>query len=295
MFQKLTAIEPLKLLAETEEKLAAMGEEYISYKDSPKNEEETIERIGSSDGILLNVNTTLSEYVLRHCPNLKYIGLCCTLYEDESCSVHLKTARELGITVTGVSDYGDNGVPEFAVYSLIGFLHGFHGDMWLDMPMELTDIHTAVLGLGTTGTLVAKALKHFGADVSYFSRHEKEYAKEYGFHYESLETIQEDCPIICTCLNKNVMLLDDAFLEKWTGNKILINISLSPSFSLNGIRKWLDDGNHLFCDSYMALGDKELLNHPNVTCMGGFSGISRQSIKRLGDGVIANMEGYFNA
>ena len=293
MFKTLTAVEPLNLLEETEKKLKNYCENYIAFKDFPKSEAEIIERIKDSDGILLNVNTTLSENVLRSCKKLKYIGLCCTLYEDESCSVHLPTARELGITVTGVSDYGDNGVPEFVIYALTNFLHGFSGDMWLDMPMELSNLNAGVLGLGTTGTMVAEALKHFGANVSYYARHKKAFADDMGFKYRTLDEITESCPIICTCLNKNVLLLNDDILKKWCGNKILINTSLSPSFSLNTIRKWLDDGNHLFCDSLMALGDKELLNHPNVKCMGKFAGSSRQSVKRLGDGVINNIENYF--
>ena len=295
MFEKLTAAEPLNLLSETEAQLSHMGKEYVSFDSIPKNDDEIIARINSSDAVLLNVNTGLSEYVLRNCKNLKYIGLCCTLYEDESCSVHLPTARELGIKVTGVSDYGDNGVPEFIIYALTGFLHGFTGKMWLDSPSELTDVKVGVLGMGTTGTLAAKALKHFGADVTYFARHKKPHAEEIGIEYESLDDMLNSRSVICSCLNKNVVLLDDEALKKWSGNKILVNTSLSPSFSADGIRRWLDEGNHLFCDSYMSLGDKSLLDHPNVSCMGTFSGGSHQAIKRLGDGVIKNIESHFKS
>ena len=293
MFKKLTAIEALNLLPEAEEKLSKMAETYITFKDSPKDDPEIIERINNSDGILLNVNTTISEKVLRSCNDLKYIGLCCTLYEDESCSVCLPVARELGIKVTGVSDYGDNGVPEFVIYALTGFLHGFNGKLWQDMPMEFTDLKVGILGLGTTGTLVAKALKHFGANVSYFSRHQKEYAEALQIKYELLEDMIQNTDVICCCLNKNVVLLTDDILKRWTGNKIIVNTSLSPSFSKEGIKRWLDEGNYLFCDSYMALGDESLLKHPNVMCAGKFSGGSCQAIKRLGDGVIKNIESYF--
>ncbi len=292
MFETLTALEPLNLFDESIEAIKAYCENYVSFNDSPKDDEEILKRIKDSDGILLNVHTTLSENVLRNCPKLKYIGLCCTLYEDESCSVHLPTAREMGITVTGVSDYGDNGVPEFVIYALVDFLHGFSKDMWLDMPIELCRLNVGILGLGTTGTMVAKALSHFGANVSYHARHEKPFAKEYGFEYKSLEEITESCPIICSCLNKNTVLLDDGILEKWSGNKILINTSLSPSFSSDKIKNWLDRGNHLFCDSFMALGNEELLQHKNVRCMNKFSGSSIQAIKRLGEGVVKNIENY---
>ena len=93
MFKKLTAIEALNLLPEAEERLSKVAEEYITFENSPKDDPEIIERINNSDGILLNVNTTISEKVLTSCNDLKYIGLCCTLYEDESCSVRSEERR----------------------------------------------------------------------------------------------------------------------------------------------------------------------------------------------------------
>ena len=42
--------------------------------------------------------TSASADVLKACPNLKYIGLCATGYNN----IDLKTCRELGITVSNV-------------------------------------------------------------------------------------------------------------------------------------------------------------------------------------------------
>ena len=37
----------------------------------------------------------------------------------------MQAAKELGITVTGVREYGDNGVVEFVLYEIIGLFHGY--------------------------------------------------------------------------------------------------------------------------------------------------------------------------
>jgi 2-oxoglutarate ferredoxin oxidoreductase subunit gamma len=51
--------------------------------------------------------------VLDACPNIRYIGMCCTLYNPESSNVDVIEARKRGITVLGVKDYGDEGVVEY--------------------------------------------------------------------------------------------------------------------------------------------------------------------------------------
>lgn len=58
------------------------------------------------------------------CPNLRYIGMCCSLYEEKSANVDIAAAREKGIVVTGVKDYGDEGVVEYVISELVRYLHG---------------------------------------------------------------------------------------------------------------------------------------------------------------------------
>ena len=57
----------------------------------------------------------IGEAVLKECKNLKYIGMCCSLYSEESANVDIACARERGIRVLGIRDYGDRGVVEFVL------------------------------------------------------------------------------------------------------------------------------------------------------------------------------------
>ena len=125
MFKKLVGIEPLELIPSANKKLESFAETLILHEDMPANSAEIIARIGNADGVLLSYTTTLGREVLEQCPNIKYIGMCCSLYSPESANVDILYANSRGITVNGVRDYGDEGVVEYVISELVRCLHGF--------------------------------------------------------------------------------------------------------------------------------------------------------------------------
>lgn len=290
MFQKLVVIEPLHLLAETEKSFEKYANQVVRYNTVPDSDQEIIFRLDSADAVLINVTTSITRRVIEACPSLRYIGMCCTLYEDKSCSVDLQAAKEKRIKVTGVSGYGDCGVPEFVVSELISLLHGFHGDQWSSEPLELTDFPIGIIGAGITGSLVARYLHFLGATVVYHSRTAKPTLEDIGIQKVPLKTLLQTSYAVCTCLNKFTTLLGDEEFHLLGEHKILFNTGLSPSYQIPAIKRWLSSGcNYLFCDSLMALGDKSLLNFPGVVCPGRFAGMSHQSVVRLSKKVEANL------
>ncbi len=297
MFNKLVAIEPVSLIKEAEKSLYKYANEVIFYNDIPENDEEIIRRIGDADGVLVSYTTAINKNVIESCNNIKYIGMCCSLYSEESASVDIATAREKGITVLGIRDYGDEGILEYVVSELIRLLHGFGGDPWKDIPMELTDLKVGVIGLGTSGKLVANGLNYFGSDLYYFSRTRKLESEAQGIKYLPLNELLETVDVVCTCLNKNVILLGDEEFKSLGNNKILFNTGLSPSYEVEALKKWLDNGdNRYFCDTEMALGDRDgsLISHKNVHCMKQSVGRTKQAFDRLSKKVIENIETFLN-
>ena len=145
MLKKLVAVERLNLTPNANEEFAKRAEEYIFYDDIPSSEEEVIQRAKDADGILVNITTQITANIIQHCPNLRYIGMCCSLYDENSASVDIRCARERGITVLGVRDYGDIGVGEYVISQLTDLLHGFHGKRWGDRPLELTGIPDGII------------------------------------------------------------------------------------------------------------------------------------------------------
>ena len=117
--RKLTAIQPVSFLPEGREAVKEYCEEAIFYDTEPKDDREIIERIGDSDAVFVSYNRTIGENILSACPNLQYIGMCCSLYSAASSNVDITYAEEHGIRVTGIRDYGDEGVAEYVIAELI--------------------------------------------------------------------------------------------------------------------------------------------------------------------------------
>ncbi len=182
MFQKLVAIEPVSLIPTAEEALHQYAREVELYRDIPADDEEIVRRIGDADAALLSYTSRMGRDVIARCPDLRYIGMCCSLYSEESANVDIAFAREKGIKVLGIRDYGDRGVVEYVLHELTGLLHGFGMPMLRDEPVEILGLRVGVVGLGVSGRMIADALAFLGADISYYSRSHKPDAEAAGMN-----------------------------------------------------------------------------------------------------------------
>ena len=223
--------------------------------------------------------------------------MCCSLYSKESANVDIVTAEKLGITVTGVRDYGDNGVAEYVIHELVEFLQGYKGFYWDNIGHEITGLKCGVIGLGTSGTLIAKTLKFFEADVSYFSRTRKEHLeKELNITYKDLNNLCKESDAIFLALNKNVLLLQKEQFALMTGKRILFNTSIGPGFNVEALKEWLKEENHYFFgDTLATAGDNDIWELNNTFTINRSSGgKTYQAYLRLGEKVLNNIYEYLN-
>ncbi len=292
MFQKLVAIEPVSLIPSAEQALNKYAKEVILFQDIPSDDNEIAQRIGNADAVLLSYTSRITRSALEQCPNVKYIGMCCSLYSPESANVDINYAQTRGITVTGIRDYGDEGVVEYAISELVRCLHGFGQSPWDNMPREITGLKAGIIGLGKSGGMIADALKFFGADISYFARSEKSEAKEKGYRFLPLKNLLAENEVIFCCLNKNTVLLHEEEFKHLGNKKILFNTGLSPAWDEQPFLRWLDGDNLCFSDTAGALGGNHLLSHPHVRCMQVSTGRTRQAFDRLSEKVLANLSKY---
>ncbi|WP_455639266.1 NAD(P)-dependent oxidoreductase [Parabacteroides sp.] len=289
MFKKLVAIEPVNLIPSAEKELQSFAKEVIMYDDIPSGEDEIASRIGDADAVLLSYTSRIGRAALEKCPNVRYIGMCCSLYSPESANVDIRYANERGIVVTGIRDYGDEGVVEYVISELVRCLHGFGQKAWNEIPREITGMKVGIVGLGKSGGMIADALKFFGADIAYFARSEKEVARKKGYQFLPLGELLSRSEAVFCCLNKNTVLLHDAEFERLGNRKILFNTGLSPAWDEAPFMKWLEGDNLCFCDTVGALGAEHLLNHPHVRCMQVSTGMTCQALDRLSEKVLANL------
>lgn len=291
-FRKLVSIEPVSLIPAAEKKLYDYAEEVIMYDDIPSDDDEIASRIGDADAVLLSYTSRLEKPALEKCPDVRYIGMCCSLYSPESANVDILYAQSRGITVTGIRDYGDEGVVEYVVSELVRLFHGFGQDAWEGMPREITGLKVGIVGLGKSGGMIADAMKFFGASVSYFARSAKDWATEKGYVFKPLKDVLAESEVIFCCLNKNTVLLHEEEFKALGNRKIIFNTGLSPAWDEQPFLEWLKGDNLCFCDTIGALGGEHLLDHPNVRCMKVSTGRTRQAFDRLSEKVLANIEGF---
>ena len=297
MFQKLVAIEPVSLIPSAEKELFQYAKEVVLFDDIPADDDEIVRRIGDADAVLLSYTSRIDRAVLERCPSIRYIGMCCSLYSEESANVDIAFARTKGIRVLGIRDYGDRGVVEYVLHELTGLLHGFGMPMLHDEPVEITGLKVGIVGLGVSGKMIADALAFMGADISYYSRTRKPDAEQVGMTYKPLADLLRDSEVVFTCLNKNVLLLGSEEFAQLGAGKVLFNTSIGPGFDSAALEQWLElPGTHFFCDTRAAAGPvaEGFFARENVHCQNVSAGRTKQAFVLLSQKVLANLATALN-
>ena len=297
MFQKLVAIEPVSLIPSAEKELFQYAKEVVLFDDIPADDDEIVRRIGDADAVLLSYTSRIGRAVLERCPSIRYIGMCCSLYSEESANVDIAFARTKGIRVLGIRDYGDRGVVEYVLHELTALLHGFGMPMLHDEPVEITGLKVGIVGLGVSGKMIADALAFMGADISYYSRTRKPDAEQAGMTYKPLADLLRDSEVVFTCLNKNVLLLGSEEFAQLGADKVLFNTSIGPGFDSAALEQWLElPGTHFFCDTRAAAGPvaEGFFARENVHCQNVSAGRTKQAFVLLSQKVLANLATALN-
>ncbi|MDT0647354.1 NAD(P)-dependent oxidoreductase [Zunongwangia sp. F260] len=294
-FKKIVCVDHTKIQDWALEELQQFSEEKIDvYKDEPASEAEILERIGDAEVIFVSWRTPIDEKIIEKCPNLKYIGMCCSLYDDASANVAVNFARDRGIGVTGIRDYGDPGVIEFIVSGLVRLLHGFGENQWREMPMELTGRKLGIIGLGTTGQLLAKYLLPFGMDLYYFSRTRKKDWEDKGLKFLELKELLKTSEMISIHLPKNIQILKKKEFEQLGSGKILINTSLGLPLDEEAFQKWISEPSNfaIFDGDAKSKLDGRILKNKNLITVDKSAGWSTKTEERLSQKVLNNFKEF---
>lgn len=291
-FSHAVVIDPTNLTDEGRAELRALCDRVDFFDTAPDGEEETIRRMAGCDALFVSYKTPISAAAIASAPGLRYIGMCCSLYGADSANVDIRAAEARGIPVTGIFDYGDEGVIEYEVAALVNLLHGFEGPLWRGEPRELGGLKVGIIGLGTVGIKLARALQFFGAQLYYFSRTPKpQVEKKLGIRYLPLKELLQTCDAVSTHLPRGTRLLGGEEFAAFTGGKLLLNTSLGDTFDRAALKEWLaeDGDNYYLCDG-CGIGDAapELEGLRGVLLTHRGSGASLQMNQRLSRKVLDN-------
>jgi len=302
-FQKLVAVDNTGMEPDAKEKIKEYAQEVKFYEDFPSNPLEIIARIKRSspneppaDAVLVSWNTSIDRSIIEHCPSIRYIGMCCSLYDEKSANVDIKAARENGIQVLGIRDYGDEGVVEFIISELIRLFHGFGENMWKSEPVELTNQKLGIVGLGTTGKMLADTALAFGMKVFYTSRTRKPDFEAKGLQYLELSEMLGVVDVVSTHLPKHTVVLGDKEFDIMGKGKILINTSLSPTYEIEPFTEWVQKKDNYAIFDRAAMGEyfERFKRLDAVISSHKVSGWTKQARKRLSEKVIENIHSFLN-
>lgn len=154
------------------------------------NQDEVINRVGNSDAIFVN-KVCITEDILNHLPDLKYIGVCATGYNV----IDIEACKKRGIVVTNIPAYSTDAVAQHVFALITNFsnnvaLHNqsVHNGDWVKSPdfsywkvplFELSGKTLGIFGYGNIGKKVAEIGKAFGMNIICNTRTKKENMPEF--------------------------------------------------------------------------------------------------------------------
>jgi len=266
----------------------------IKYENTPGTEEEIVKRISDAECILVSWNTQITKAILNQCPNLKYVGMCCSLYDERSANVDIAFARQNNIVVKGVRDYGDEGVVEYIMSELIQLIKGIGKRQWKKEPVELTNRKLGIIGLGTTGRMLADRAKAFNMDVHYYSRNRKEEVERDGIKYLPIDQLLGQMEMISIHLPKNTTILGEQEFRHLGEGKILINTSLGLTFERSAFLKWVQTPENYAILDGDGIGpfSQEFSSCERIISTNVVSGWTKEAKERLSRKVVDNIRSY---
>jgi len=295
-FQKITIIDSCGLTQTVLEQITQLSKDPILiYNDFPDSDTEILNRIADSDCVLVSWHTKVNADVIQTAPNLKYIGMCCSLYDENAANVDIAQARKQEIVVKGVRDYGDDGTLEFIFAELIYLMKGLGTHRWQTENRELRGKTMGIIGMGTLGTMVARTALHFGMNVFYFNRSRKPELEAEGFGFLPLNELVATCDVISTHLPKNSNVIGETEFRHKKPNSILVNTSIGLTFDKDAFLSWLSgDPTSFAIFDGPGVGEfsEEFSKYPNIIISDRSSGFTLEAQSRLSEKVLANMQDF---
>lgn len=146
----------------------------------PKGDPKIKDEITDTDCLLLGFQIDINKELIESAKDLKYIGVMATAYG----TIDIEFAASRNIPVCNLAGYSSESVAEFTIAILLAQMRqlekGRQNAQKADYSFagfsarELKDSKFGVIGLGSIGNRVAKLAEGFGADVSYWSRNDKQ-------------------------------------------------------------------------------------------------------------------------
>ena len=251
----------------------------VEVYDKTPTSAETIERLQGATVAVTN-KTPIDGAILDACPEVKLICVLATGYNVIDCAA----ARERGVPVCNVPDYGTSAVSQFAFGLLLEICHqiGHHNALvhqgaWTACPsfcfwdtpqMELAGKTMGIIGFGRIGQATGRIARAFGMEVLACSRTHYEGVDAEYVSLDELLARSDVISIHCPLTEKTQGLINAETIGKMKDGAILINTSRGPILCEAAVKDALISGKLRYAAVDVACvepipADSPLLSAPN--------------------------------
>lgn len=287
--------------------LEELGEMKIIPLTAP---EEIAANIGDAEIVLCN-KVMITRDIMERCPNIKYIGLFATGYNN----IDIQYATEKGIAVCNAGSYSTNAVAQQTFAYILDYCNRirdydsavkngewerFPSFSYFPIPMaELAGKTLAIVGYGSIGKKVAEIAEAFGMNIIISTR-----TKPRDCPYEVTDIISaaEKADFItfhCPLTEKTKGIINAEMLSHMKKTAVLINTSRGAVVNEKDLAEALNDGK--IAASYLDVLEKEpmspdtpLKNARNCIITPHTSWAAFETRKRLVDIVCNNVKNWQN-
>ena len=293
--------------------LEALGDVTIYDRVALDDEDEVIRRLDGAEIAVVN-KAPVTRRVLDSCPNLKLITVTATGYNV----VDIACAKEKGIPVCNVPDYGGYSVSQFAIALMLeACLHIGHHDRtvhegrwqnsqdwcYWDYPLiELAGKTYGLLGCGHIGIHTAEAAKGLGMHVIAYNRSQSQAAKDLGVEFVELDELFARSDVLglqmpLTPFNTGIINREN--IAKMKDGVIIINNSRGQMVVEQDLADALNSGKVAFAGLDVVAtepirADNPLLKAKNCIITPHMSWGSRDSRQRIMDCTVGNVRAFLN-
>ncbi|MDD6990721.1 MAG: D-2-hydroxyacid dehydrogenase [Oscillospiraceae bacterium] len=216
-------------------------------------QDKVAERVGDAEAVIIN-KTVFTREIMEKCPNLRYIGLCATGFNN----VDTKAAAELGITVCNVPAYSTSAVAQQVFSYVLHFASrtaDYNADVqsggwvrsdtfsYFTIPtFELSGMTMGIIGFGSIGSAVARIAKAFGMNVIASTRTPK---TAEGVSFVSTEEVFKCADFIslhCPLTDETRGLVNMERLKFCKPTAYIINTSRGPAVNEKDLAEALNSG-----------------------------------------------------
>ena len=293
------------------DELGALGELTVYDRTSMVESPLIVERIGDAEIVVTN-KTPITRSILDACPGIKAIAVIATGFNV----VDVEAAREKGIPVMNVPNYGGYSVSQFAIALMLECClrighhdRTVHEGKWennvewcyWDFPLiELAGLTYGLLGCGRIGIHTAEAAKALGMHVISYDAYPSQAAKDLGVEFVELDELFARSDVLglqMPLMPFNTGIINKENIAKMKDGVIIINNSRGQMVVEQDLADALNSGKVAAAgldvvSTEPIRSDNPLLKAKNCIITPHMSWGSRGSRQRIMDCTVQNVRSF---